>query len=321
MSKLDLSDVALCAIDSVNLTLTARALKLSTSRCEFGDAILLSDVAVEGPFRHLPINNLASLDAYSSFVLKELPLIVKAPFVLLIQWDGYVLDPTCWNPEFRQYDYIGATWPWRTDGLTVGNGGFSMRSRKLLDVLAQPRFQTNRFISEDEYICRAHRALLESEYGIRFAPERIADSFSYEWRLPDRPTFGFHGLFNMWRHIDDEEMVDVVNKIGDYFIKSNSYAETLLICYRLHKFALLRVLYNRLRANRDVQQVHSHLSGYFRNEKLVTDCVRTCENLLGNNSAAATHSSLKSGTETINRNQPCPCGSGRKYKHCHGKLA
>ena len=23
----------------------------------------------------------------------------------------------------------------------------------------------------------------------------------------------------------------------------------------------------------------------------------------------------------IGRNAPCPCGSGRKYKHCHGKLA
>jgi SEC-C motif len=22
--------------------------------------------------------------------------------------------------------------------------------------------------------------------------------------------------------------------------------------------------------------------------------------------------------ERIGRNQPCPCGSGRKYKHCHG---
>ena len=24
--------------------------------------------------------------------------------------------------------------------------------------------------------------------------------------------------------------------------------------------------------------------------------------------------------EKIGRNQPCPCGSGKKYKHCHGKL-
>ena len=22
----------------------------------------------------------------------------------------------------------------------------------------------------------------------------------------------------------------------------------------------------------------------------------------------------------ISRNAPCPCGSGRKYKHCHGQL-
>jgi preprotein translocase subunit SecA len=25
-------------------------------------------------------------------------------------------------------------------------------------------------------------------------------------------------------------------------------------------------------------------------------------------------------TQKVGRNQPCPCGSGKKYKHCHGKL-
>jgi preprotein translocase subunit SecA len=24
--------------------------------------------------------------------------------------------------------------------------------------------------------------------------------------------------------------------------------------------------------------------------------------------------------DKIGRNDPCPCGSGKKYKHCHGKL-
>jgi preprotein translocase subunit SecA len=23
----------------------------------------------------------------------------------------------------------------------------------------------------------------------------------------------------------------------------------------------------------------------------------------------------------IGRNEPCPCGSGKKYKHCHGRVA
>ena len=26
-------------------------------------------------------------------------------------------------------------------------------------------------------------------------------------------------------------------------------------------------------------------------------------------------------TPKVGRNEPCPCGSGKKYKHCHGKDA
>jgi preprotein translocase subunit SecA len=26
------------------------------------------------------------------------------------------------------------------------------------------------------------------------------------------------------------------------------------------------------------------------------------------------------GERKIGRNEPCPCGSGRKFKHCHGVL-
>ncbi|HEX8986379.1 MAG TPA: preprotein translocase subunit SecA [Rhodocyclaceae bacterium] len=30
---------------------------------------------------------------------------------------------------------------------------------------------------------------------------------------------------------------------------------------------------------------------------------------------------VQRATEKVGRNDPCPCGSGKKYKHCHGKLA
>ena len=26
------------------------------------------------------------------------------------------------------------------------------------------------------------------------------------------------------------------------------------------------------------------------------------------------------GERKVGRNEPCPCGSGRKFKHCHGAL-
>ena len=30
---------------------------------------------------------------------------------------------------------------------------------------------------------------------------------------------------------------------------------------------------------------------------------------------------VKRNTPKVGRNEPCPCGSGKKYKHCHGKAA
>jgi preprotein translocase subunit SecA len=35
--------------------------------------------------------------------------------------------------------------------------------------------------------------------------------------------------------------------------------------------------------------------------------------------AEKTQPFVRSGKK-VGRNDPCPCGSGKKYKHCHGKL-
>jgi preprotein translocase subunit SecA len=35
--------------------------------------------------------------------------------------------------------------------------------------------------------------------------------------------------------------------------------------------------------------------------------------------AAETHPFVRS-TQKVGRNDPCPCGSGKKYKHCHGRI-
>jgi preprotein translocase subunit SecA len=38
---------------------------------------------------------------------------------------------------------------------------------------------------------------------------------------------------------------------------------------------------------------------------------------------SSTHTPAQSpliADDKIGRNQPCPCGSGKKYKHCHGRL-
>ena len=35
---------------------------------------------------------------------------------------------------------------------------------------------------------------------------------------------------------------------------------------------------------------------------------------------AEKHQPFVRNDEKIGRNQPCPCGSGKKYKQCHGKV-
>ena len=37
--------------------------------------------------------------------------------------------------------------------------------------------------------------------------------------------------------------------------------------------------------------------------------------------AAATAQPQRQTTKKVGRNQPCPCGSGKKYKLCHGAAA
>ncbi|MEM6817331.1 MAG: preprotein translocase subunit SecA [Pseudomonadota bacterium] len=41
----------------------------------------------------------------------------------------------------------------------------------------------------------------------------------------------------------------------------------------------------------------------------------------GSLTPAATQETFRRDQPKVGRNQPCPCGSGKKYKHCHGKLS
>ncbi|MFO5759182.1 SEC-C metal-binding domain-containing protein, partial [Klebsiella pneumoniae] len=37
--------------------------------------------------------------------------------------------------------------------------------------------------------------------------------------------------------------------------------------------------------------------------------------------AAAQDLAAQTGERKVGRNDPCPCGSGKKYKQCHGRLS
>lgn len=278
--KLDLKDVTICAVDSVNVALTARALHESMAQCDFADAILFSHAPVAGTFRMIAIDEVRSTAEYSNVVLKRLPALIETPFVLIVQWDGYVTNPAAWSPAFREYDYIGARWLGVTDGMSVGNGGFSLRSRRFLSAMSGPRFPIDKGVSEDWLFCRDYRPALEQEFGVRFATEEIADMFSYENIVPWKPPFGFHGMGNMCWHVEDAEMVELVDHVAPYVCRTHHYVQLLLEYFKLNKPDPLRALYSKLKAHVGGDEAVRLMEMVALNKRLVRRCVRMCERLL-----------------------------------------
>jgi hypothetical protein len=182
-----LSNVTICAIDSVQPKLALKAIERSKRHIQFGNELFID---------HASINN---KQAYSKFMLQELHKYIQTEFVLVVQWDGWVINANAWQPQFLDYDYIGAVWPWHPEGLRVGNGGFSLRSKQLLELTAQPKF-VYKDLNEDDLICHLNRDYLVSN-GIKFAPEELARYFSYERELLNIETFGFHGEFHRDKYL------------------------------------------------------------------------------------------------------------------------
>jgi uncharacterized protein DUF5672 len=271
--------VTLCAADSANVSLTARALRISMAQCDFADAILFSHAPVAGPFRTVEIGKLASTAAYSTFVFKELPALVETPFVLIVQWDGYVVDPSAWRSDFREYDYIGARWPEAIDGQSVGNGGFSLRSRKFMAALAEPRFMLDETVNSDVQVCRTLRPLLERDFGIRFATEEVADRFSYENIDPLAPTFGFHAMGNMWRHVDDAEMVRLIHDLSPYVTRTVHCTMLLRMYFAEKRLDPLRALFGKMKAHLGSDAIRELIVQQTGDDALARACVDFCEAL------------------------------------------
>lgn len=206
-TRVRIPDTTLCCVDCSNHALAIRALTLTLGGCEFPRAMFFTDRKFDiEPIETVIIDPLQSAHDYSLFVMKRLLPYIETDYVLLIQWDGYVVNADAWSDQFLLFDYIGARWPHAALNIpadqAVGNGGFSLRSKTLLQALQDPRVIAAH--PEDVAICRTHRRYLEGQYGIAFAPDAIADRFSFEHIEAAAPTFGFHGQINITRFVDDE---------------------------------------------------------------------------------------------------------------------
>lgn len=203
-----LLNTTLIIVDGGPLNLAEKALKISSKNIKYAAIKLLSS--------EIPSNGYYIKDnifyygipkmtwiSYNDFIIHKLNPFVDTAFCLLIQTDGFVLNPERWNEDFLKYDFIGAplsagtlsTSKWVFDDIKkqgrfnlVGNGGFCIRSKKLLDICKMAPFECNG--PEDVYISVNHYKYF-IEHDIKFAPIEIAKTFSTD-PLSEN-TFGFHG--------------------------------------------------------------------------------------------------------------------------------
>ncbi len=148
---------------------------------------------------------LGSKRAYSEYIMHQIHTHVNTSHMLIVQHDGYVKNWKAWNKDWLKYDYIGAPWLWYADNMQVGNGGFSLRSKRLMELCSTLPLKTDRFDNnnhaEDHSICRIYRRHLESK-GMKFAPVEEARKFSIEGYRSDpvyRGQFGFHSSHVIFR--------------------------------------------------------------------------------------------------------------------------
>lgn len=223
-----LKGVQLIIVDCVNIDRALTAVHKSCEEIEFDKVTVLTSInrtqiqfdSVKNKHKEFVlIPPIKSKDQYSTFMVRELHKFITSEHVLVIQYDGYILNPDAWTEEFKQYDYIGAKW-WFNDGMNVGNGGFSLRSKKLQFIIANDR-NIQKFHPEDEIICRTYRPHLE-KYGLKYAPESVANKFSIEgYKQSDKVykgQFGFHGTAVRFEKETDSKDVIVMNQffgLGD----------------------------------------------------------------------------------------------------------
>jgi len=202
---IELSNITLCTVSSVHIEHHIRALKYSSRYFKFANTKFISDKEIDQPgIEWIRCEEMKSQNDYSFFMVNEFYKHIDTDFVLVVQADGFIINPHKWTDIFLEYDYIGAPWPHEPQygfagNTRVGNGGFSLRSKRFIELPVQHDFR-NRTMNfdtwhEDAFYCIHNRSLLES-YGCKFAPLEVAKHFSHEIHEADLEgiePFGFHG--------------------------------------------------------------------------------------------------------------------------------
>jgi len=225
-----MNNLTIVAVTTAQHALTGRAIEQAVQVTGASNVLVLSDQDIYPGAKWIPIEPI-TMQEYNKIVFNGLDEYIETDYYMIVQYDGMPTDAEFWDDDFLKYDYIGAVWPWLPDGQNVGNGGFSIRSRKLAlacrdlefapEALAQDRY------AEDVNICRYYRSQLESQ-GIVFAPSDLARKFSAELPGGKFDTYGFHGTLCLPYYLSDSHMSFYIANMTEQMLQSPAQSRILL---------------------------------------------------------------------------------------------
>ena len=211
--KIKLPNVTLAAVSSVNIYETVKALKYSMKGIDFGQVVLITHkkpFALPKGITYKHCEKISDIDRFNYMMVYELAPYIDTDYMLLVHYDGFVVNPESWRDEFLEYDYIGSPWPMPTkehcsyydeegNVVRVGNS-VSLRSKRLLEYPAVNNLEWRRTpngdYNEDIFLCAMNKCRMEKD-GFHFAPIEVARLFGREHTMEE--TTGTNPfIFHKW---------------------------------------------------------------------------------------------------------------------------
>jgi hypothetical protein len=236
-------NLTIAIVDTSNHALASAALDQAIRITNSKSALVLSDRNFYPGSKFVKINPISDKTEYSRLMIKEIGKHIETDHFMVIQYDGMPTDANKWNNDFLKYDYIGAPWPWGPVDRRVGNGGFSIRSRKLSDLCLTENVVFDNS-NEDTFICQQYRDFLEHN-GIRFSPIELAKNFSAEIPGGKFPTYGFHGTLCLPFYLSDTHLALYIDNMTDSMVMDPVQIRILFGLYRAERYNHLEQLMDR----------------------------------------------------------------------------
>lgn len=195
-----LDDITLININTIDPKTSVDVLNFCSNSFTFSNVILFSNSIPENITSNIEYVkvDISKVYDYNKFILQNLCDYVNTTYCIIVQNDGFIINPHLWSDDFLNFDYIGAPWSihqmkvWNRTN-RIGNGGFSLRSKRLLEYTK--KLGNIDFNLEEDVITSL---LLENNKNFNLPTIKIAAKFSLETHLDDHPNdltkcFGFHG--------------------------------------------------------------------------------------------------------------------------------